>query len=279
MSQASAPVVKVKWWKSARSKTIGKVTLGLGLVGVVIWWFFFHPYVSTDDARVATTLVHVGSQGAAGRIEKINVEEGTRVKRGDILAELDHRAAEAALEGAQAHLGLANHDYKRASQLSAQHGLSARDLDKAQSEALAAEAQLKLAQVALDNTSLRSTIDGVVVQKTIEVGDILEPGQTAFTVADIDGAWISANIEETSIGDVKIGQPVKISIDEGGRLTGKVIEIRQAAAAQFALIPSDNAAGNFTKLVQRIPIKVGLDPHPGRSLRVGQSVEIKIRVR
>ena len=57
-----------------------------------------------------------------------------------------------------------------------------------------------------------------------------------------------------------------------------MIEVRRAAAGQFALIPSDNAAGNFIKLVQRIPIKVALDPHPGRALRVGQSVEIRIRV-
>jgi membrane fusion protein (multidrug efflux system) len=81
------------------------------------------------------------------------------------------------------------------------------------------------------------------------------------------------------VGAVRRGQKVYISVDEGGSLTGTVIDVRNAAAAQFALIPPQNAQGNFIKLVQRIPIKVKLDPHPGRILRVGQSVEIRVRVR
>jgi membrane fusion protein (multidrug efflux system) len=126
---------------------------------------------------------------------------------------------------------------------------------------------------------LKSPVDGVVVQKVAEVGNILEPNQTALTVADIDHAWISANIEETAVAAVKIGQPVTVHIDEGGELTGKVSEVRAATASQFALIQSENPSGNFTKLVQRIPIKVELDAHPSQSLRSGQSVELRIRVR
>jgi membrane fusion protein (multidrug efflux system) len=136
-----------------------------------------------------------------------------------------------------------------------------------------------LAQIALDNTYLKSPTYGIVVQKIAKVGNISETNQTAVTVVDIANAWIAANIEETDVGLVKPGQRVKIAIDEGGTLSGKVIEVRKAAASQFALIPSDNAAGNFIKLVQRIPVRIALDPHPGRVLRVGQSVVIKIRVR
>jgi membrane fusion protein (multidrug efflux system) len=112
-----------------------------------------------------------------------------------------------------------------------------------------------------------------------EVGNILETNQTALTVADIDHAWISANIEETAISNVSVGQPVTVHVDEGGSLTGRVSEVRSATASQFALIQSENPSGNFTKLVQRIPIKVALDSHDDRALRAGQSVEIKIRVR
>jgi membrane fusion protein (multidrug efflux system) len=72
---------------------------------------------------------------------------------------------------------------------------------------------------------------------------------------------------------------VKISVDEGGDLKGVVTEIRSAAAAQFALIPSDTGAGNYTKVVQRIPIKIEIKDRQGRTLRAGQSVEVKIRVR
>jgi membrane fusion protein (multidrug efflux system) len=116
------------------------------------------------------------------------------------------------------------------------------------------------------------------VQKTTEEGNIIEPGQTILTVVDTDHAWVNANIEETAIADVKAGQSVHIKIDEGGSLEGHVIEVRSSVAAQFALIPSDNGAGNFTKVVQRVPIKIELEPHPGRDLRVGQSVVIKVRV-
>lgn len=118
-----------------------------------------------------------------------------------------------------------------------------------------------------------------MVQKLAQTGNILETNQTAVTVVDIGHAWASANIEETSVALVRPGQRVTIYIDEGGKLTGKVLEVRKATAATFALIPSDSSAGNFIKLVQRIPVKIELDPHPGVNLRVGQSVEVKIRVR
>lgn len=74
--------------------------------------------------------------------------------------------------------------------------------------------------------------------------------------------------------------PVRIVIDEGGELSGRVDVITQSAASQFALIPADNAAGNFTKVVQRIPIRIAIDASPRiQSLRIGQSVEVRVRVR
>ncbi len=98
-------------------------------------------------------------------------------------------------------------------------------------------------------------------------------------MADTEHAWVSANILEKAVSDVKIGQKVFITVDEGGKLTGKVMDVRRASTSVFSLIPSDNAAGNFTKVEQRIPVKIELDPHPGVDLRVGQSVEIKIKIR
>ncbi len=249
------------------------------ITGVGIWWFWFRTYVSTDDARVAATMQYVAPQAMSGRIEVITVEEGSPVVKGMILIELDHRTVEAQCAKARAQMEFKTQELKRAQELFAKHGMPRRELDRIRSEALIAEADLKCAEVALDNTYLRSSIDGRVVQKIAEVGNILEPGQTALVIADLAHAWVSAYIEETAVGPVKPGQSVRIVIDEGGELTGKVIEVRQAAAAQFALIPSDNAAGNFTKLVQRIPIKIGLNPHPEFLLRVGQSVEVTVRVR
>jgi len=267
------------WWKHPRAKAVGGLTLVVALLAFLGWLFLFAPYLSTDDARVASTTVRVAPAGAGGQIVKLNVSEGDRVKAGQVLVELDHRTSQAQLQRAQARLVLSEKELKRMEQMAAENGVAPRDLDSARANHQTMEADVKLAEIALDNTYMRSPLDGVVIQKSTEVGNMLEPGQTAVSITDMDHAWVSANIEETSVGRIKVGQPVTVTVDEGGTCYGKVSEIRAATAAQFALIPADNPSGNFTKLVQRIPVKIVLDPSQGRTLRVGQSVEVKIKTR
>lgn len=270
---------EIAWWQSNRAQQVATITLAVMAFSVGVWWFGFHPFISTDDARVSATLVRVAPSGVSGRVISVNVEEGSIVKKDQVLVELDHRLPQAQFERAKAKADLANRELDRIHQLVVQHGLPPRDLDNAKANAETANAELQIAQVNLENTFLRSPFDGIVVQKTAEVGNIIEPSQTAVTVADMEHAWIAANIEETSVAAIKSGQPVTISIDEGGRLDGHVSEVRAATASEFALIPSDNGTGNYTKVVQRIPIKVAIDSKPLHPLRVGQSVEIRIRVR
>lgn len=267
------------WWKTRRAKITGMIVGAVAFITVIIWAIAFRPYVSTDDARVAATIVKVANRGATGLIQKVSVTEGGKVSRGEILAELDHRTAQAQFDRAKARAQFTAQERNRMDALAAQHGTSQQQIDKARSEALIADAEFRLAELALEYTYLKSPVNGIIVQKNAEEGNILETNQTAITVADIDDAWVAANIEETEISRVKPGQTVTIKIDEGGSLTGKVAEVRKAAASSFALIPSDNASGNFTKVVQRIPVKIILDPHPGITLRVGQSVIISIRAR
>jgi len=273
------PRQDISWWKTPRAQKVGLVVLVVVLLGFGYWLVFIHPYVSTDDARVAATLVNVAPDAVSGRVIKLNVTEGSRVKKGDVILELDHRIADAQLQRAKAHAELAKRELKRVNELVSQRGLAQKELDTAKATSDIAEADLLLAQTTVENSSIQSPLNGIVVQKVADEGDFVEQGQTVVTITDIDQAWIAANIEETSVGLVKVGQPVQISIDEGGELTGKVSEVRGSTAAQFALIPAENPSGNFTKLVQRIPIKIALDPHPEKNLRTGQSVEIKIRVR
>lgn len=268
-----------RWWRHPRARTAGWITLAAGVLLFLAWLVFMAPYLYTDDARIAATTVRVASPGAGGLVIKLNAAEGARVAVGQVLVELDHRTSEAQLQRARARLVLAEKELRRMEQMAAENGVAPRDLDSARANQQTMEAEVKLAQISLDNTYIRSPLDGVVIQKNTEIGNLLEAGQTAISIIDLDHAWVAANIEETSVRRVKVGQPVTVTVDEGGVYFGNVSEILPATAAQFALIPADNPSGNFTKLVQRIPIKVVLAPSPGRALRVGQSVEIKIRVR
>ena len=273
--KSNSPTV---WWKTKNAKKVGLIAIGFAVFLFLLWLFAFHPYVSTDDARVAMTLVRVAPSNVSGRIEKINVKEGDRPKIGDILVEIDHRIPQANFDRAKTKHDLAVRELARMEHLTAEGSATPQALDQARANAATANAELKLAEVALENTYLKSPFDGVVVQKLAEVGNLLEQNQTAIVVADEAHAWIAANIEETAVGEVKVGQNVFVSIDEGGKLEGRVSEVRSSVASQFALIPSDSGAGNFTKVVQRVPIKVELTERGSRSLRAGQSVEIKIRV-
>lgn len=270
---------RLAWYKSKLAKNTGWAFLIIAVAGTIGWYFALRPYVSTDDARVAEDLIHIAPDGVSGKMLKINVIEGEKVTTGETLAELDHTTYEAELQKAQAHAALADAELNRSERLYKQAALSKQNYQRAQAADQAAQADLQLAQTALDHTYLKSPVNGVVVEKIAVVGNLFEPAQVAFIVADVDHAWIAANIQETAVGDVKIGQTADISVDEGGDLTGKVSEITAATAAQFALLPAENASGNYIKLVQRVPIKITLDPHPGRVLKDGQSVEIKIRVK
>jgi membrane fusion protein (multidrug efflux system) len=268
----------VQWWKHPSAKRVGAASGVVLLSGVLLWAVFFRPYVTTDDARVAATLIRVAPESVGGKVIKVLAKEGDRLKKDDVVVEIDHTVFEANLRKAKAKAEQTQREFHRMEILASQNGVSSRDLENARAQNETAQANLTLAQTAYDRTFLKSPVDGVVVQKVAEVGNILEPGQTALTVADIDHAWIDANIEETAVRDVKPGQEVSISVDEGGDLRGKVSNVRVATASQFALIQTENPSGNFTKLVQRIPIKIELYPHD-QVLRAGQSVSIRIRVK
>lgn len=268
-----------QWWQTDRVRWFALAVLAVVVAAFFVWWIYFRSFVSTNDARVATNIIRVAPVGVGGAIETVTVEEGDQVKAGQIVAEIDHRVPEAQLSKAKANFQLAKLELDRARSLASNNVSALRDLDRARTNFNIAQAELQLADVNEQNTYLKSPIDGIVVQKLAEPGNIIEPGQVAVTISDVDHAWVSANIEETNIGRVKPGQKVYISIDEGGSLTGRVQEINAATASQFSLLPAENASGNYTKVVQRIPVKVALDPHPGRILKAGQSVTIKIRVR
>jgi RND family efflux transporter MFP subunit len=278
-AETTASESKAAWYQNKGAQAAGKIIGGLFVAAFIGWLIFFMPFVSTDDATIDADVVKVANQGVSCQIIKISVKEGDRVKKGDLLVELDHSMAADQLEKATADANFNDLDLKRNEALASQQGISRQLLDQKRQAAIKSQADLKIAQLNLDRTYIKSPVDGTVIQKTAVEGNMLETNSTAIIIASTETAWVTANVQEKSVSLVKLGQKVYISIDEGGSLTGKVVDVRSAAAAVFALIPSDNASGNFVKVEQRIPVKVELDPHPGKELRIGQSVVIKIKVR
>jgi len=275
-NSAAAP----QWFQSFAAKVTGIMLLTIAVLVALVWAVAFRPWLYSDDARVSADIVNLANAGASGPIVKVSFKEGDYVTNGQILVELDHRLVQAQFEQAQARAELANASFQRMVALAS--GLSSvkQQYDNARSEATVAGASMQIAALALEHTYLKSPVNGLVVKKNAVEGNMLEANQSACTIADVEHAWVSANVSEKDVAAVKPGQMVRITVDEGKKhLTGRVTEVIKAAASAFALIPSDNASGNYIKVVQRIPVRVDLDPHPGKILRVGESVEIRIKVR
>lgn len=133
-----------------------------------------------------------------------------------------------------------------------------------QAQALAAQKVVEQTKVTLDDTVIRAPSDGVVVKKGANVGDALQPGQTMFTMTRGKGVWVTANYKETQVEHMLPGQKVEVDVDAfpGVAFEGKVQSINQASGNATALLPADNATGNFTKVVQRIPVKILLIAAP-----------------
>lgn len=159
-------------------------------------------------------------------------------------------------------------------------------MSASRSRATAAEARVKLAEAALRQaelnlgyTTIKALVNGVVSRRTVEVGQVLQPGQALMALVSLDGLWVTANFKETQLEGMAPGQPAAIKVDAlSGTLRGRVDSIGAATGAKFSLLPPDNATGNYVKIVQRVPVKITLDPgqDPGRALRPGLSVVASI---
>jgi membrane fusion protein (multidrug efflux system) len=233
-------------------------------------------------------------------------------------AESQRQVVSAQIDAARAQVAKATADLTRAKELVGKQIVSRQQLDAAQSaydqatanllaaerQARAADAQLSGAQAgtrlaqarlaaaraALDNAKLQlaytrvsSPLTGVVSRKQVEVGQLVAPGQPLLTIVDGVHSWITANFKETQLANVRVGQPVTLDIDSYPNCDaeGKVESLGAATGARFALLPPDNATGNFTKVVQRIPVRIAVTKGcgDGRPLRPGLSVVVHVKVR
>jgi membrane fusion protein, multidrug efflux system len=150
-----------------------------------------------------------------------------------------------------------------------------------QADLLAKRASLAAVNVNLGYTKIYAPGDGTVGERQVRPGQLVSPGTQVISFVALT-KWVEANYRETQLTNVKIGDAAELRIDEypGQLIRGKVVEIAPASGSQFALLPPDNATGNFTKVVQRIPVKIALDdPAFAATLRPGLSVVATVRTR
>ncbi|HEY6950814.1 MAG TPA: HlyD family secretion protein, partial [Bacteroidota bacterium] len=159
-------------------------------------------------------------------------------------------------------------------------------LSIALSKVSAARAQLGVVEADLQNTIITAPFDGTVAKRWVLAGDVVQAGQPVFTIYDLKNIWVTANLEETKLGHIRINDPVEIDVDAypGVKFAGKVFEIGTYTASEFSLIPPNNASGNFTKVTQRVPVKISIaDPSAAALadpvLRPGMSVEVTVKVK
>ncbi|MXO66817.1 HlyD family efflux transporter periplasmic adaptor subunit [Altererythrobacter endophyticus] len=154
---------------------------------------------------------------------------------------------------------------------------------QAQAQGEAGEAQLSQANVNLGSTLLEASIDGRIGNKTVRVGQFVQSGTRMMSIVPVKQIYIKANFKETQLGMMRPGQPVTIEVDalKGIELHGHVESIAPGTGAQFSLLPPENATGNFTKIVQRIPVRIAVDASEDtKALFVpGMSVEVTVDTR
>lgn len=285
---------------------------------MAIYWYIGQlAYVSTDDAIIDSNRLSVSSK-ILGRITDLTVDEGDSVQQGQLLVQLDSTDLKAQEIQARASLNLAREsinlsavnlskaqeDFNRAenqykekiiSEENFQHIQSALEAAKAQlnidkTKVETSRAQLNVIKTELLNTSIYSPMNGVLGKRWVLKGDVVQPGQPIFTIFDLNNIWVTAFLEETKLGSINIGDKVEISVDAypDQNFKGIVFQIGSNTASQFSLIPPSNASGNFTKVTQRVPIKITIEPlnemgkpDPSDNLKLlpGMSVEIKIKIK
>ena len=191
-------------------------------------------------------------------------------------------SAQSQIVQAQGKLAQAEANYRYAQTAPRQMQISRSRAESAEAEVMQKKAALDQAQLNLQYTKVTSPVAGIVSDRTVEVGQNVAIGQELMKVIPLYDVWITANFKETQLRDMKVGQPVTIEVDANGRkYNGKVDSFAGASGARFSLLPPENATGNYVKVVQRIPVKIVLDPGENKDqlLRPGMSVEPKVWIR
>ncbi len=303
-------------WAGRRSRVergllIAAAIFALFLAGLALNWFFVgRHHVTTDNAYVRADISLIAAK-VGGYVRSIAVTDNQTVAAGDVLvliepadyeAELARARAEIARSEAQlrsiaAQRALAEADRARYRPLAERGLLSAAGMQQIEARVrqtgadeaaaiaaiAAARANVETAELNLERTIVRAPFAGVIGDRQAQLGQLVQPGAPLMAVVPLDQVYVIANFKETQLADIRPGQRAEIrpDIDRGLRLEGVVESIAPASGAEFSIIPMDTATGNFTKIVQRVPVRIRVAPEDAERarLRPGLSVEVIVDTR
>lgn len=236
-----------------------QVTAGV-LVAVIVSIALYNAFTheETDDAYT-TGHVHNVASRVAGTVLEVRVDDNQLVKQGEILVVLDPADYQVQVDQARAEYIKAKADYDRLQPLKGDDAISQQDFDSAESAYKVDQAKLKDAEDQLSYCTIRSPADGRIGHKSVETGNRVTVGGALLAV--VEDVWVVANYKETQLGNIHQGQRVDIEIDilPHKKFRGYVDSFSPGSGSTFALLPPDNATGNFTKIVQRVPVKIRFD--------------------
>jgi membrane fusion protein, multidrug efflux system len=203
---------------------------------------------------------------------KADQEKQEQAQRNVDVAKAQTEAAKARVEQAKAELASARANVKQVS-------MKAADAQAKIAKVEQARAALEAAQLNLSYTEITAPVDGVATHKQVEPGQIVQAGQGLLVVVPLRDVWVTANFRETQLKNMKPGQKAEVKVDTYGKtFSGHVDSIAGATGSVLSLLPPENATGNFVKVVQRIPVKIVLDPIPAEKavLRPGMNVDATV---
>lgn len=252
--------------------------------------------ISTDNAYVGAEVVHI-TPSLTGTIQKINCKDKDLVKIGDTLLVMDPldfqlalASAQADLEKAQVDFEGAKADYERRLALQKSKSVREEDVRKARNALKTSQALLEKAGVAvqrakvdLTRTTLTAPVQGVIAKRQVQLGQRVQAGTPLMAIVPMDQVYVNANFKESQMRDIRIGQHVELISDLYGSSVifhGTVTGIAGGTGSAFALIPAQNATGNWVKVVQRLPVRIALNPqelkqHP---LQMGLSMKVTVYI-
>lgn len=275
--------------RKKRAFLIVGAVVAAGLAVAYLYSSYRATHVSTDDAFIEGD-IHTIAPRVGGSVKAVAVRDNQQVAAGDLLVELDPadyrskaEAARANLALQQAQLRYAEAERNRAAALFRQDASSADRFDRAvanheiaQAQVKLAEEQLRQAELNLGYTRVLAPSAGYVTRKSVQTGNQVKEGQPLMAIVDLDTISVVANYKETELERIRPGQEVRITVDAypGRALRGKVDSIMAGTGVSFSLFPAENATGNYVKVVQRVPVKIVLEPGADGEhlLKVGMSV-------